>query len=234
MLDITSYLLLILENREVQQNQNDEQTSNLENFFPSSQIRISETAEGFRCYCCPYCSYESRAGAAHVQRHMMYKHTGEKPFGCTVCPKRFVDKNSFERHMRIHTGSKPFQCHICLKKFSQRCTACASNDNRGQRSILPSNVVARTVENYGSRLHCCPFCPYKSYVMTNVKTHIKYKHTGEKPFSCSVCQKSFTEKSKLNRHYQTHRSEEGFICHICLRRFAEETEVKDHINNCHK
>lgn len=70
------------------------------------------------CSTCPYCEYYS-SKISHVKRHIMLKHTKEKPFKCDTCHKRFKLKSHLKDHTRIHTGEKPFECEICLKRFKQ-------------------------------------------------------------------------------------------------------------------
>lgn len=45
-------------------------------------------------------------------------HTGVKPFGCTVCEKRFRQKNHLADHVCMHTGEQPFTCSQCSKTFA--------------------------------------------------------------------------------------------------------------------
>ncbi|MCL4149329.1 UNVERIFIED_CONTAM: hypothetical protein GTU68_027299 [Idotea baltica] len=49
----------------------------------------------------------------------MYRHTGERPFACPVCPVRCTEKQNLRRHMAVHSGEKPFQCPRCSVKFKR-------------------------------------------------------------------------------------------------------------------
>ena len=43
----------------------------------------------------------------------------EKKFACSWCGQAFTRKYDMEKHTRMHTGDKPYQCGICAKKFVQ-------------------------------------------------------------------------------------------------------------------
>ncbi|RXG53715.1 hypothetical protein Avbf_15399 [Armadillidium vulgare] len=46
--------------------------------------------------------------------------------------------------------------------------------------------------------------PYRRIHGTTLKSHIRFKHTKEKPFQCPVCSKRFSINAKLIIHMQIH------------------------------
>ena len=47
-----------------------------------------------------------------------------------------------------------------------------------------------------------------------IKTHLRSKHSQEKPFRCEVCSKSFARKDKLNDHMWSHTEEKVTILYF--------------------
>lgn len=84
----------------------------------SSQIESSLAVKSFgRAHKCPYCTYQT-GNTTHLKNHIMFKHTNERPFPCSLCHKKFGLKTDLKLHMRTHTGEKPFQCHKCGMMFA--------------------------------------------------------------------------------------------------------------------
>ena len=100
-------------------------------------------------------------------------------------------------------------------------TEISEHENEVQNDNWPvpcikCNISLDTLENFNQHMNdhwsddkCCPVCGLLiNSKRFNFKQHLKI-HTGEKPFVCKICSRSFRQKAHMVKHITTHRSMPG-------------------------
>ncbi|XP_061909718.1 zinc finger and BTB domain-containing protein 46 [Entelurus aequoreus] len=94
---------------------------------------------------CPYCSF-SAMHQCILKRHMR-SHTGERPYPCEICGKKFTRREHMKRHTLVHSKDKKYVCKVCSRVFmsaasvgikhgSRRHGVCADCSGRGMAALL--------------------------------------------------------------------------------------------------
>ncbi len=132
---------------------------------------------------------------AHKQVHTQGgKQNLEGQFKCTYCSMSFAWKCFLDRHLVAHTNEKKFACQFCSETFKR-------ND------ALKLHQLKRHPEYVGSTPYKCDQCGVFFSCKSENDRHMRRVHSDLRPYSCSLCNKSFKEMTQLNKHtFTSHKN----------------------------
>ncbi|XP_026688637.1 zinc finger protein 501-like [Diaphorina citri] len=145
----------------------------------------------FVCSMCEYYTSLSQVMANHLRRH-----TGEKPFECSYCSKKFSQLATLNTHVKLKHESH----HFYYISDSISCQYCQETLPSDSSVLLVHAKLCESVERPDKMYrYVCLICAYAAYDSHRMRRHLRI-HTGEKPFKCSYCSDVFRQAESLKRH----------------------------------
>ncbi|RVE42994.1 hypothetical protein evm_012366 [Chilo suppressalis] len=153
---------------------------------------------------------------------------------CDTCKNVFFCKRNLESHItKFHTEISVIANQNCTNTKEN----CNENDNKTK---LESIIGSVTRSNRGHSINKRDIKtdikenPYNSSICdkrftqnSKLVTHQR-THTGEKPYKCNVCDKRFTKSGDLSTHQRIHTGEKPYKCNICDKRFTLSCTLATH------
>ncbi|XP_019959837.2 zinc finger and BTB domain-containing protein 40 isoform X1 [Paralichthys olivaceus] len=203
---------------------------------------------GEKPYQCKHCDMSFSVAAA-LAYHTKKKHSDGKMYVCQYCKAVFAQSIELTRHVRTHTGDRPYVCRECGKGYSQASGLTVhlhtfhnlSEPHDCQKCCLSFSSLEEhrqhIQEFHPKEFHKCSTC---NKVFTSAVLLDKHKgtHTGAKPFSCDLCNKSYQQLSGLWYHNRTNhpdvfashtRQLKTLVqCDVCFKFFPSAASVAKH------
>ncbi|GJQ84839.1 hypothetical protein Trydic_g19601 [Trypoxylus dichotomus] len=158
---------------------------------------------------CPDCK-KSYSFQYFVSIHSHF-HTGNLPFKCEKCDRRFPKASTLKQHLRQHVDTRNYTCDLCGRAF-----------------FHPQNLKSHKLQVHSNeRPHKCDICGKGFKIIFLLQKHIKI-HKNERDHVCEVCGKAFVGVGALSSHQQSHVSDKNFSCKLCDKKFRHKRTLQLH------
>ncbi|KAM9729519.1 histone H4 transcription factor [Menidia menidia] len=146
---------------------------------------------------CGWKDCEATAKGRPKLREHLRSHTQEKVVACPGCGGMYANNTKFFDHIIRQSAmeGQRFQCSHCSKRFATE--------------RLLRDHMRTHVSHYK-----CPLCDMTCPSPSSLRSHIKFRHSNEKPYSCDYCEYSCKNLIDLRKHLDTHSSDPAFHCDI--------------------
>jgi len=200
--------------------------------------RHHQEEDGDKSYLCKICVNSQKYYTIfyyyqnHLREHGIYLEDI-----CRFCKQTDLNRAKFNDHFKTeHPHHLPYDCPWpnCNKMFKKK-------------QLQTEHITLHRVQDgdiSDDMLHTCEECSKVFYTKKKYQLHLKIQHDGKglnipewnkKPrrFSCTICSKSFSNKSLLQGHIRKHENNPCFMCDHCGKAFYRKDRLAVHTRAVH-
>jgi len=157
-------------------------------------------------------------------------------WGCRICYSVYETEAELELHRsQAHSdntiqwgpnwnpNNQKYSCPVCEKVLKTKHLVWfiyhMEKCRRGEGACMPGEMDS----------YLCHICskPFTSKQTLNM--HVNYVHSTDRPFSCTMCTKSYKIKSELTQHEMTHSDHYNYSCETCGKQFRGKVNLRMHM-----
>ena len=200
----------------------------------SEQYRLKRhelTHTGEKLFPCDICD-KLFSRKDHLNRHIAELHLSDEQHSCDICAVTFPNKRSLGIHKRIHGDGKSKDPKNLRVSALTELDSAKKQDNPSDLKVqIPQEVrlsSSLTITPIPKKLPC-EMCSESFDDNAKLKLHMRKSHSGEKVFSCEVCNKNFLRKDHLEVHSRIHTGARPYSCNLCEKAFYRADKLRSHM-----
>lgn len=218
----------------------------------------------YLCPGCPYACNSASNLRNHLKKlHPELVNDSFQEMHCLPCQKTMLSEIEYKAHLLMHGGSAPPMRKMKMTVIPRPIAEMKKKKKKKVPPPQPTNqrkgsTVARSSSSSAKSFKCslckkvvpslffhanaahivkgqtnCPFCLRKFACNQDVRKHVVV-HSGERPYPCKGCGKSFSHNGNLQLHIQTAHPGKKFrtlTCPTCPKTFDLNSTFLSHMQS---